>query len=259
MLALYWPAIFFLSHVPIPDVVRQADVSDKTLHFVAYFVLVFLLWGVVKPYDKVRWNKAAVWWILLVVVWYGVMDEWLQGFVQGRSVDVHDFYADLLAALSCLALLTLVSFWPAFLILTGGAIFLLSACAKRDLSSLMPMAQFVFQTTAYGFFTAQWIAFRAQRKRPRSDETARSTLSLMGPEPGGWGSWLGVSSSLPLALMGVTKLGAIMLGKPLAWSALGYASVGTIVGMVGCYGISRCCRRQRDDREDRQSATVARN
>lgn len=259
LLVLYWPTIFVLSHIPMPKVVLEADVSDKTLHFVAYFVLVFLLWGVVKPYEKVRWNKACVWWILMVVVWYGVMDEWLQGFVRGRCVDVRDFLTDLLATISCLILLTAMTFWPAFLFLTGGAIFLLSACAKQDMSSLMPAAQFFFQISAYTFFTAQWITFRAQRKRQFSRDPSVSTLNLLGPPAGKLVPWMGVTLSLPLALMGVTKLGALFLDKPLAWSALGYGVMGMVVGIGGCFGVNRYVRQQRGGIGGRQSISVAKN
>ena len=112
-LALYWPTLFVLSHIPIPQVVLDAQVSDKTLHFIAYFVLVFLFWGTIKPYDKVRWRQATVWWVLLVVVWYGVVDEWLQGFVKGRTVDRSDFFVDLIGAVVSLLLLTVFTFWPA--------------------------------------------------------------------------------------------------------------------------------------------------
>jgi hypothetical protein len=47
ILTLYWPALFALTHVPIPTVVREADVSDKALHFLTYLILAFLLWSVV--------------------------------------------------------------------------------------------------------------------------------------------------------------------------------------------------------------------
>ena len=43
VLALYWPSLFILAHIPIPKVVREADVSDKSLHFLAYLLLTFLL------------------------------------------------------------------------------------------------------------------------------------------------------------------------------------------------------------------------
>ena len=74
---IYWPTLFVLTHIPMPKIVDEAHVSDKSLHFVAYFILVFLLWGTLRPYEKVNWKKATVWTILAIIVWYGAVDEWL--------------------------------------------------------------------------------------------------------------------------------------------------------------------------------------
>ena len=75
VLALYWPALFISAHIPIPRVVREANVSDKGLHFLAYLVLTFLLWFAVLGNQKVNWRKAAAWWMLLFIIGYGVVDE----------------------------------------------------------------------------------------------------------------------------------------------------------------------------------------
>ena len=88
-LAIYWPTLFIVSHIPIPTVVRKAGVSDKGLHFLAYLILVFLLWFVLNPHRKVRWPRAGVWWVFLALVAYGVVDELLQGYL-GRSCDIGD-------------------------------------------------------------------------------------------------------------------------------------------------------------------------
>ena len=90
-LILYWPVLFIVAHIPIPQLVRRAHVSDKSLHFVAYLILVFLLWFAINPQSKVNWRRAAVWWVLLVIAGYGIADELLQNFVSGRSCDVRDF------------------------------------------------------------------------------------------------------------------------------------------------------------------------
>ena len=85
-LLFYWPGVFILAHIPIPQLVYKAQVSDKSLHFLAYLVLVFLLWFAISPNKKVNWRKAAVWWILFVVVLYGVVDELLQGYKKSMSL-----------------------------------------------------------------------------------------------------------------------------------------------------------------------------
>ena len=135
---IYWPAIFFLTHTPLPRVVYQANLSDKHLHFMVYFILVFLLWGTIKPYSKVTWSKPAVWIILAVTVWYGVMDEWLQGFVHGRTADVHDFLADLAGTLTSLAILSILSFWPALITMSAMAVFVCVNSARAEITQLLP-------------------------------------------------------------------------------------------------------------------------
>ena len=77
-LLVYWPVLFVLAHVPIPQLVREAGVSDKSLHFLAYLILAFLLWFAINPDRKVNWRRAGAWWILSVVVLYGVADEFFQ-------------------------------------------------------------------------------------------------------------------------------------------------------------------------------------
>ncbi|MCF7974305.1 MAG: VanZ family protein [Phycisphaerae bacterium] len=136
---IYWPTIFLLTHTPLPKIVHQANLSDKSLHFMVYFILVFLLWGTLKPYSKVAWNKPTVWIILAVIVWYGAIDEWLQGYVAGRSADVHDFYADLMGTLTSLVLLSLLSFWPALLAMSAMAIFVVVNSSRADLTQLLPI------------------------------------------------------------------------------------------------------------------------
>ncbi len=44
VLVIYWIVLVILAHIPIPQMVYQARVSDKWLHFLAYLNLVFLLW-----------------------------------------------------------------------------------------------------------------------------------------------------------------------------------------------------------------------
>lgn len=150
--AIYWPAIFLLTHIPQPKVVYQANLSDKTLHFMVYFILVFLVWGAIRPYSRVTWNKPAVWAILAVMVWYGVMDEWLQGLV-GRTADVQDFFADLAGAVASLLLLTVLSFWPSLLTMSAMAVFVFVNSAKSDLSEVLPIASIFLNPTAFVFFT----------------------------------------------------------------------------------------------------------
>jgi len=168
LLALYWPVLFILAHIRMPEIVRQAGVSDKTLHFLAYMILVFLLWGVISPYQKVHWCKATVWWLLLVVVGYGVVDEWLQGYI-GRTPDARDFLADLGGTMMSLGLLSFLDFWLVATILSALTLFMLNCLTHADLTSLLPAANPILHFLGYGLLAALWIRYRSHSRpeKPR--------------------------------------------------------------------------------------------
>ena len=195
-LLIYWPAIFILAHIPIPELVYRARVSDKSLHFLAYLVLVFLLWFAISPGKKVNWRKATAWWMLFVVVWYGVIDELLQAYV-GRNCDVTDFLTDLTGTLAGLVLLAFFTFWPAFLVVTGITVFLLTNLARANVADLLPVTSVVFYLFAYGFFTLLWIRYM------------HLFLSLKATQP----RWLIVALVLPIAFLLTVKLFSVILGR----------------------------------------------
>jgi len=156
VLLLYWPIIFVLAHIPIPQLVYKAQVSDKTLHLVVYLILVFLLWFAVSPDKKVNWSKAAVWWVFLITAGYGGIDEILQGYV-GRSCDIKDFLADLVGVGLGLILFSFLRFQPALLTVTGIVIFCLTNTARANLAELVPVTNAMFHLFAYAIFTMLWI------------------------------------------------------------------------------------------------------
>ena len=109
VLVVYWVGIFILTHMPgqhITFFTARLTFFDKILHFIAYFILSLLLWTVLNPARKVDWKKARVWWILVVIVLYGVFDEWLQAYTQ-RSCSFYDFLADVAGAAAALILLSI--------------------------------------------------------------------------------------------------------------------------------------------------------
>jgi VanZ family protein len=195
-LLIYWPAIFYLAHRPVPGWVYEAQVSDKSLHFLAYLVLVFLLWSAIGHGKKVNWRKAITWWILFVVVWYGVIDELLQGYV-GRTCAVSDFVANLAGTLTGLVLFTFFTFWPVLLVVTGITVFLLTNLTRGNLSDLLPVTSVMFYLFAYGFFTMLWIRYM------------HLFLSLNAPQP----KWLIGALVLPTIFLLIVKLFSVVLGK----------------------------------------------
>jgi len=195
-LLVYWPGIFILEHIPIPRLVYKAQVSDKGIHFLAYLILVFLLWFAISPNKKVNWRKAAVWWVLLVVVWYGVVDELLQGYV-GRSCDVMDFFANLVGTLTGLILFSFFTFWPVLLVVVGTTIFTLTNLTRANMANLLPITNAVFHLFAHGLFTVLWIQY------------IHLFLPTKAPKP----KWLIVALALPMGFLLIVKLFSIIFGR----------------------------------------------
>lgn len=196
-LLLYWPGIFILAHIPIPQLVYKAQVSDKSLHFLAYLILTFLLWFAISPSKKVNWRKATAWLILIVVVWYGLVDELLQGFVVGRSCDVTDFFANLVGTLAGLILFSFSTFWPVLLVVMGTTIFILTNLTRANLADLLPITNAMFHLFAYGLFTMLWIRY------------IHLFLPMKAPKP----KWMIAALALPIGFLLTVKLFSVIFGK----------------------------------------------
>ncbi|MCX5635878.1 MAG: VanZ family protein, partial [Planctomycetota bacterium] len=196
-LIIYWPAIFVLTHIRIPQSVQQAHVSDKTLHILAFMVLVFLLWLAVSPAKKVNWKKPAVWWIIAAAVVYGLLDEWLQIYV-GRQPDMMDFFANLTGAFAGLVLLTVLDFLPASLIATPAVIFAATTVAKTNLTEVMPAVYTTFHFFAYALFTLLW------------DQSLRRKNLAVNPFRL---KWFFRVSVLPVVLLGIVKVFSWLTGR----------------------------------------------
>lgn len=212
-LALYWPTLFVLAHIPIPQVVQEADLSDKGVHFLMYAILTFLLWSVTEPNTKVNWRRATGWLVLLAILIYALCDEGLQHFVRGRSADPKDLIADMSGAVTTLALLSVFSLWSAGAVVCAVAIYMLPVLARKDLMNLLPVMTSMFYVGGYACFTLLW---------------TRCSHSLMRRWDKG-GQRLIVSLSGPLALLTVTKISTMVKQRPFeAWDI-----VAAIVGILG--------------------------
>ena len=195
-LSLYWPLLFIATHVPIQNLGPRTGMSDKTMHWMAYLGLVFFLWLAVSPYEKVNWRKAKVWVILVVIVWYGAIDEWLQGRV-GRDASAGDLVADIAGTLLGLGLLTVFSFWPAALTVTAIFIFTLSNMADIELIWNMPYLNIAFHFVGYAAFTLVWIQY-LDRKLPDKVPAIK---------------WITLSIMIPLALLAFVKISSLFFDK----------------------------------------------
>jgi len=89
ILAVYWLAMFTGTHWPRMDFVGL-PLGDKVKHFGGFFGLTLLLCYVSGGKRiTTRFFRVA-----LIVMSYGLLDEWSQGFVPGRTPDRMDFLAD---------------------------------------------------------------------------------------------------------------------------------------------------------------------
>jgi VanZ family protein len=232
-LIFYWPALFILAHIPIPHPIREADVSDKGLHFLAYLILTFLLWSAINPNKKVSWRprvflsktRAGAWWILIIVLLYAICDEALQSFVQGRNCDIRDLVADLAGSLTGLILLSIFISQPAFLVVTGITIFGLTNISRVNIADLLPVANIIFHFFAYALFTLLWIQYI--RRFPK----------LVTPKR----NWLIAALILPAGLLITVILGSLFLGRSVTITDIIVSATGivAVVGITFVFGLWR--------------------
>ncbi len=212
LLIFYWPVLFILAHIPIPQAVRESGVSDKSLHIIAYLILVFLLWFAIKPEKKVNWRRASAWWILLIVVGYGLCDEWLQGRVGSRSSDISDFFADLVGAVASLGILSVFSFWPASIVVTSTAIFFLTNFSGANLLNILPYTNMAFHLFAFALLTVLWIQYIYQ------------FLPLKPSNP----KWLITALALPIGFLLLVKFISLFARKTFAFTGIIVSSIGIV-------------------------------
>jgi len=231
LLALYWPVLFVLTHIPVPPVVRQANLSDKGLHFLVYAILTFLLWSVVRPYSKVDWRRATSWLVLAGVIAYGFCDEGLQHFVPGRSADVRDLVANAAGAIVALTVLTIFSFWPAATILTALTVSMLPVLARRNLMSLLPVLMTAFYVGGYALFAVLWMRCLHPWFRVRKAGGVELLLSV----------------AVPSALLLLTKLSTWAAGRSFQRWDMVAAAAGILVGVLVAWQIGWLSRRETAD------------
>jgi VanZ family protein len=213
-LALYWIVLAFASHMRIPQIVYQAQVSDKWLHFLAYLNLIFLLWFSIRPDRKVVWRSRLVWLVLFTACAYGGFDELTQP-IFGRTKDFGDFVANVTGSLTGLILFTFMTFWPSLLAALAITIFGLTNLAKADLSKLFPISDAVFHFFAYGFFALVWTRIMKQYFFYKS-------------------SWMRLAWAIgvPFGFLLVVKAGSLLLGRHFALTDLLFGAAGIITVVV---------------------------
>jgi hypothetical protein len=185
--------------------------------------LTFLLWFAISPNKKVSWRKAAVWWVLFVVVWYGAIDEALQGYV-GRNCDIMDFLEDLAGTLAGLVLFSFFTFWPVLLVVTGIAIFTLTNFIRANLADLVPITNATFHLFGYGFFTMLWL------------QCIHLFLPMKAPKP----KWIITALAVPIGFLLTVKIFSVIFGKDFGVKDSIIAVAGITAVIVTTYLIALC-------------------
>lgn len=88
------------SSVAAPDIV---DI-DKVAHFAIFGLLATLV-------ARAGFAESQMGWAVLIVSLFGLTDEWHQSFTPGRSVEVYDWIADTLGAITAVALYRYVGWY----------------------------------------------------------------------------------------------------------------------------------------------------
>jgi len=93
-LAAAWAGvIFYLSSQPGTDTPLLFPGQDKLFHMAAFGILGFFLMGGMKTRSS-GYRTGQVWFVVVLVMLYGLLDEFHQYFVPGRDADIFDALAD---------------------------------------------------------------------------------------------------------------------------------------------------------------------
>jgi VanZ family protein len=115
-LVIYWIVLLTATSFPTTSIPTMV-ISDKVMHFTAYFglgILLNLTLMFQNRYPVLKIKNAF--YTLLIGSVYGVIDEVHQYFIPGRSMEFLDFLADflglVLAVILVLSLVRLIKFIP---------------------------------------------------------------------------------------------------------------------------------------------------
>jgi hypothetical protein len=215
-LGIYWPALFVLTHIPVPQIAEQSGMSDKMMHVLAYLALVFFVWLAISPYEKVKWNRPKVWIVLAVAVCYGAFDEWLQARV-GRQMEFLDLVGDIKGALIALGILTFLSFWPAIIVVSSIFIFSISNYSALLAQYSEYYLDTAFHLTAYTTLTLLWIQHLDRRPEYQRDHPC----------------WPLAALALPFGLLAAVKLaGFYYYHKSIWWVDVATAVFGIAAAIL---------------------------
>jgi VanZ family protein len=106
---LFAVLIYFLAAIPNVHLIIQLPVgADKIVHAVLFFVLCWLMWrAFYYQHTLPVIRNSAILGAFIFCVIYGILDEYHDSFVPGRSADFFDVVADAGGALLFVAIASL--------------------------------------------------------------------------------------------------------------------------------------------------------
>jgi hypothetical protein len=140
----------------VPEMVRQAGVSDKFLHYIAYMIFSFVLWSTLSPFEKINWRKWQVWVVIAVSLAYGGIDEISQQHF-GRGTDIKDFYSNLCGISTVLLVMSFFRFWQGLLIVSSIVMYILPNFSSGNMLLKSPLLNTIFHFGGFAFWTMVWI------------------------------------------------------------------------------------------------------
>lgn len=99
-LVIYWLILFIATSIPT-DYIPSVGIGDKFSHFFAYLVLSFLLYFTFilqEKFDILKRYPATF--SILIASLYGIIDEFHQMLIPGRSAEFFDWVADFAGAIA---------------------------------------------------------------------------------------------------------------------------------------------------------------
>lgn len=105
ILALYWFVLFICTHIPRLNLSEiDINTSDRTIHFVAFFILTLIYWWALYGKRPPSYRHAGTYITLALIASYAAIDEITQELVH-RTCDIKDWTADMLGTGTALLLL----------------------------------------------------------------------------------------------------------------------------------------------------------
>jgi len=106
--------VYKIMHLLFPEVTVQTSdlvyiIIRKSMHFLEFAVLAFLLYRAFRAGRQTTWNTSWALWAGLIAIGYGLLDEGLQRIVPERQGSLIDWTIDTAGVLAMLAILSLRS------------------------------------------------------------------------------------------------------------------------------------------------------